>query len=137
MFRDMGQLAPEHEDALYTASVAWLTDALAREEYVGWVCDRVPAGVPEVVAGAGMQLRGILPRVLDTSLYTGLEAIVVNVYVEPEWRRRGFARRLMQTLMHWARERGIERVVLHASRDGRALYEELGFVQTNEMRLEG
>lgn len=32
--------------------------------------------------------------------------------------------------------RGIRRVVLHASADGRRLYERLGFLQTNEMRLE-
>jgi hypothetical protein len=33
--------------------------------------------------------------------------------------------------------RGIRRVVLHASADGRRLYERIGFVPTNEMRLEG
>ena len=32
-------------------------------------------------------------------------------------------------------ERGVKRVVLHASDAGRALYERLGFVATNEMRL--
>jgi len=29
------------------------------------------------------------------------------------------------------------RLVLHASTEGRALYEQLGFVATNEMRYEG
>jgi hypothetical protein len=31
--------------------------------------------------------------------------------------------------------RGVGRIVLHASAEGRRLYERLGFVQTNEMRL--
>ena len=33
-------------------------------------------------------------------------------------------------------ERKVRRIVLHASDHGRRLYERLGFVPTNEMRLE-
>jgi hypothetical protein len=40
----------------------------------------------------------------------------------------------MTTLMQWAKDEGCDRVVLHASPDGHALYESLGFVPTNEMR---
>jgi GNAT superfamily N-acetyltransferase len=67
----------------------------------------------------------------------GREGLVLNVYVERAWRRRGVARRLMQEIFAWASEAGIVRIVLHASADGRALYEALGFVDTNEMRYTG
>ncbi|MBC7881693.1 MAG: GNAT family N-acetyltransferase [Anaerolineae bacterium] len=60
--------------------------------------------------------------------------LVVNVYTEPEWRGQGIARALMSTLMDWAVVQGCERVVLHASETGRALYTSLGFTATNEMR---
>lgn len=60
---------------------------------------------------------------------------MLNVYVEPAWRRRGVAAALMRTLLEVLAERRIRRVVLHASEEGRRLYERLGFVQTNEMRL--
>jgi IS30 family transposase len=33
-------------------------------------------------------------------------------------------------------EQKVRRIILHASDDGRRLYERLGFVPTNEMRLE-
>jgi len=65
------------------------------------------------------------------------EAIVVNVYTEPAWRRRGAARTLMEQVIDWARAQGIGRLVLHASKDGRALYERLGFAPTNEMWFTG
>ena len=137
MFRDMGQLAAHLEEPLAQATAVWLREALPRGEYVAWVAEAT--GSPgEVIGGAGVQLRPILPRprpgVGDLEL--GPEAIVLNVYVEPAWRRRGVAEALMRTLLNALAERGIRRVVLHAARDGRRLYERLGFAPTNEMRLE-
>ena len=64
------------------------------------------------------------------------QALVVNVFTEPRRRRRGLARLLIEQIIAWSRQHGIESLVLHASDDGRILYKQLGFVQTNEMRLE-
>ena len=44
---------------------------------------------------------------------------------------------LMQHIIDWSRTEKLDRLVLHASDDGRALYEKLGFVQTNEMKFVG
>ena len=41
----------------------------------------------------------------------------------------------MQTMIDWCRREGFARVTLHASTDGRHLYESLGFEASNEMRL--
>jgi ribosomal protein S18 acetylase RimI-like enzyme len=66
----------------------------------------------------------------------GPEAIILNVYVDPAWRRRGVGEALMRSVLSALAERNISRIVLHASDDGRRLYQRLGFVPTNEMRLE-
>ena len=42
---------------------------------------------------------------------------------------------MMQTILAWIKERGLRAVNLHASAEGRGLYEKLGFEATNEMRL--
>ena len=68
-------------------------------------------------------------------LVAGREALILNVYVDPAHRRQGVARRLMQTLIDWAPGAGIARLVLHTSPQGRRLYEDLGFVDSNEMVL--
>jgi GNAT superfamily N-acetyltransferase len=60
--------------------------------------------------------------------------LLVNVYTEPQWRRRGIARQLVIALMQWASDKGADQLVLHASDAGRPLYESLGFAATNEMR---
>jgi GNAT superfamily N-acetyltransferase len=67
----------------------------------------------------------------------GRHGIVLNVYTESAWRRRGLAELLMRHVLEWARAQRLDRLVLHASAEGRALYERLGFVATNEMRFSG
>jgi hypothetical protein len=41
----------------------------------------------------------------------------------------------MEKIIAWSREQNLDDLVLHASEHGRALYEQLGFRLTEEMRL--
>jgi ribosomal protein S18 acetylase RimI-like enzyme len=59
---------------------------------------------------------------------------VLNVFVDPEYRRRGLARALIERCMDEAHRRRIRTVALHSSDMGRALYEALGFSATQEMQ---
>ena len=138
MFRDMGDLPDELYDPLVEAARRALEECLETREYVGWVA--CPADHPDqIVAGAGIQLRRLLPRPEPgrREVRRGPEAIVVNVFTERAWRRRGLARRLMERVIAWAREHGVARLVLHAAPKGRPLYDQLEFVPTNEMRYRG
>jgi len=108
------------------------------EGIVGWLA--TPPGRPlEVVGGAGIQIREMIPRLRGdgAAIDGGPQGLIVNVYTEPGWRRRGIGELLMREVLDFTRARGIHNVVLHASAEGRALYERLGFRQTNEMRYEG
>jgi GNAT superfamily N-acetyltransferase len=136
MFRDMGKLSADLAPPLEAATASYLHAALLRGEYLGWVAEdrETPSAV---IGGAGVQLRPILPRPADGSddVELGPEAIVLNVYVEPPWRRRGVGEAVMRVILDALAARGVRRVVLHASDEGRRLYERLGFTATNEMRL--
>jgi GNAT superfamily N-acetyltransferase len=94
-----------------------------------------PDDPANVIGGAGVQLRRVLPFPEGAGVAEGRQAIVINVYTEPAWRRRGVARSLMEAILTWARAADLESLVLHASAEGRGLYQQLGFVDTNEMRL--
>ncbi|HKP93863.1 MAG TPA: GNAT family N-acetyltransferase [Chthoniobacterales bacterium] len=138
MFHDMGEISGELLPDFVAASQAWTERALASGEYLGWLAaPKKDPGV--VVAGAGVQLRQVPPHPCppsrNGSFAKGRHAIVLNVFTEPAWRRRGAALRLMEEIVHWAREEKLDRLVLHASADGRALYERMGFIPTNEMRF--
>jgi GNAT superfamily N-acetyltransferase len=138
MFREMGSLDAAVYASLLSAAEQYFTRALPAGEYVAWVATP-PSNTDTIVAGAGAQLRESLPRpdYSGTSLLTGQQALVVNVYTEPEWRRQGVAELLMHHILEWSREQRIRSIVLHASAQGRRLYEKLGFVPTNEMRYGG
>jgi GNAT superfamily N-acetyltransferase len=135
MFSDMGQLPADLYPDLVSRTLTYLHEALPSGEYIGWLAS---AQSGDVVAGAGVQLRRALPHPLTRTgehrVSDGRSAIVLNVYTEHPWRRRGLAALLMQHVLEWALAADIDTLVLHASDDGRALYERLGFVQTNEMR---
>ncbi|HZI22072.1 MAG TPA: GNAT family N-acetyltransferase [Gemmatimonadales bacterium] len=142
MFRDMGELPDELHDPLVKASTVYFAKAIPEGSYVAWVAeneDAPPLAPGEIVGGAGVQLRELLPRPHPerTRLMRGPQALILNVYTERSWRRRGVAEALMRELLAWCRDNGVESVVLHASNEGRPLYEKLGFTATNEMRLGG
>jgi GNAT superfamily N-acetyltransferase len=139
MFQDMGQV-PESSFAEFRARCEPRIRAMLETgEYVGWLA--CPDDQPShVVAGVGVQVRQTLPHpsgeVDDNfAIAEGRQGLIINVFTEPEWRRRGVAGLLMQEIIAWAREQRLDRLVLHASDEGRALYEGVGFKPSNEMRL--
>lgn len=139
MFQDMGELPSELFETLRGKSRDKLRRMLEREEYIGWLAS--PKSEPEhIVAGAGVQLREVPPHPLfrskgEVTIAVGCQGAIINVFTEREWRRRGLGALLMRRIIAWSRQQGVESLVLHASDEGRELYERLGFVTTNEMRL--
>ncbi|PYO40960.1 MAG: N-acetyltransferase [Gemmatimonadetes bacterium] len=135
MFRDMGELPDDLYGTLVEAATAYFARAVPDGSYVAWVA-QAPEGRDEIIGGAGLQLRVLLPRPhpRGTRLLHGPQGLIMNVFTERPWRRRGVAAALMREVLGWCQASGVESIVLHASGAGRPLYEKLGFTPTNEMR---
>ena len=58
-------------------------------------------------------------------------AYILNAFVEPKHRRKGLAKRLMALAETRARELVVSYAILHSTRQGRALYECLGWGPTS------
>ncbi len=129
MFRDMAEGTPDELDQLVKDSTSWLTTAFADGSYQGWLAEDRQG---KVVAGGGVLISTWPPRPRDSNTR---RAVIFNVYTEPEFRKHGLARELMLLMIGWLKEQGFRSVALHASDEGRHLYETLGFEATNEMRL--
>lgn len=139
MFEDMRIISEDAIPELFSLSEIDFRRTVSTGEYIGWLAyDETSPG--SIVAGAGLLIRTIPPfPVIEGSnagaIRLGKQGLVINVYAEPAWRRKGLARMLMREVMAFAGEAGVEGLVLHASAEGRPLYEQLGFRATNEMRL--
>jgi GNAT superfamily N-acetyltransferase len=129
MFRDMGQGTDADLDRMVETAWPLLARALADGSYHHWLAVDASG---RAVGGGGVL---ICPWPANPKDACTERAMILNVYTEPEFRRLGVARKIMQTMLDWIRGRGLRCASLHASDDGRVLYEKLGFVATNDMRL--
>ncbi len=59
-----------------------------------------------------------------------------NVYVESDYRRQGIATKLTQKAIAHLNSLNCTHAILHASPQGKSVYESLGFIPKNEMILE-
>jgi GNAT superfamily N-acetyltransferase len=130
MFFDIGYQDREALDGMAERFRDWVRPRLESGEYRAWLAV-TPDGV--VAAGAALWLMDWPPMPFAVGSPRGN---IFNVYTRPESRRRGLARRLMETILDWCRANHVKIVILHTSDEGRALYESLGFKRTREMRLE-
>jgi GNAT superfamily N-acetyltransferase len=141
MFQDMGDVPDNIFEEFRAKSRDRLHHALTSGEYIGWLASAKDAPA-KIIGGAGVQLRHALPHPFtnpngEITVADGRHAIILNVFTEPDWRRRGVAALLMQHIIDWSRKERLDRLILHASDDGRQLYERLGFASTNEMKFVG
>lgn len=60
----------------------------------------------------------------------GLRGYVYNVATAAPYRRRGYSRACMESLLTWFAELGVHTIDLRASADGEPLYTSLGFRRT-------
>jgi GNAT superfamily N-acetyltransferase len=128
MYEDMNYKDPAALDAMLSLSSTYLQKAMADGSFHAWLaCDK-----DRVVAGGAVIVTPWLAHPYDLECR---RATILNVYTNPDYRRRGIARKLMQTMIDWCKRESLARVTLHASEDGRHLYASLGFELSNEMRL--
>jgi GNAT superfamily N-acetyltransferase len=129
MFLDMGRKEDDDFAASSVTSRAFFSERLANGQYRAWM---VESATGQIIAGAGVIIFDYHSSPLDP---TPKRPMVVNVYTDPSHRRQGIARKLMELIVEWCRLEGFGSILLHASDEGRPLYESMGFKTTNEMRL--
>lgn len=127
MFVDAGRADNQVLDVMARNFEPWVEKALADRRYIGWLT----SDDGRVVAGAGLMLLDWAPHPLDPR--STQRGYLLNVYVEPEYRRKKLASQLIELALAEARRRKIRVVALHSTEAGRRLYESNGFRGTNEM----
>jgi GNAT superfamily N-acetyltransferase len=103
---------------------AWLGEVMPIGSYRAWLVD---AADGTAACGGGIT---IIPWPPGPRYGGDRLAFVYNVYTEPPHRRRGLARLVMDTIHDWCRGEGIGSMALNASRDGKPLYESMGYAES-------
>jgi len=127
MFAEIHTLDESVMTALERRSVSWTERMIREGKYYGWIATEAGRSV----ASAGLLILDWPPHPFDPE--GELRGYLLNVFVEPEYRKRGLAHELVERCMAEARRRGIRVVTLHSSQAGRSIYERVGFNPTNEM----
>jgi len=129
MFEEMGFHDIATLDHVDDVSREYFTEALRIGNYKGWLAEE-PNG--RIIGGGGVVIADWPGHPGET---LARRAWILNMYTEPDARRSGVAKQILNTMIDWCRSEGFSTVSLHASPAGRPLYEAAGFQPTNEMRL--
>jgi GNAT superfamily N-acetyltransferase len=130
MFEEMGFTDSIMLDEVVAASRDFIEKGLATRSYRGFLAVTVD---DKVIGGAGLAITDWLAH--PAAPKQSRRAYILNVYTDPEHRRKGIARALMQAVLDHCKEEKFISVWLHASEYGRPLYESMGFTPTNEMKI--
>lgn len=93
---------------------------LPNGSHVAFVCE----DEGQLVADVGLTLFEMMPT---TKSPNGKVARLMNMYVAPQYRRRGIAQNLLKMSVAYAKEIGCTRIMLNPSEMGKTLYLNFGF----------
>jgi GNAT superfamily N-acetyltransferase len=127
MFASMPNPKDDVLDTMSRAFEPWVKDRITEGKYLGWIIE----GGGRVAGSAGLLIVDWPPHPFHPG--SSQRGYLLNVYVEPEFRKRGLAHELIERCLSEARKRGINVVTLHSSDAGRPVYEKFGFHPTSEM----
>ena len=113
------------EEELSTSLREYLSKSIANDEFVAWLA--IFDG--EIIATSGLCFFQITP---GFTLIDGKIAYILNIYTLPHWRGKGVGKQVFDHILQEAIRRGYKRISLHASDDGRPIYEKFGFRGTDD-----
>lgn len=82
----------------------------------------------EIISAAYLIFMDFIP---NPGIKEGKTGTLLNVYTFPEYRKKGFAKKLLNEVIKEAKLLGIKSIALKSTDDGYILYKDLGFVDDN------
>ncbi|BBD08136.1 GNAT family N-acetyltransferase [Desulfovibrio ferrophilus] len=113
---------------LAAADQDFFLSAMSRGDAAFWLAE----DEARAVACGALSLYHLPPK--PFSLKTPY-AYLSSMWTEPEYRRQGVGRQIMELAVEFARQCGASHLSLHSTEAGRSVYSRFGFDPTNEMRL--
>jgi ribosomal protein S18 acetylase RimI-like enzyme len=106
-----------------------LERGLADGSFVAFVVDDLDGGL--AACGVGM----VAARLPGPGNLSGRYGYIQSMATDPEYRRKGLARGILDALLAWFAAEGVDAVDLHASVEGEPLYRSKGFKEGETLEL--
>jgi GNAT superfamily N-acetyltransferase len=134
LFRETGGVrSDEQADALARATLESFAEGVGDGTCLAWLAF-APAG--EEAGPIGSVALHVFRRLPSPQNPGRSEGYLAHLFIQRDWRRQGVGTALVEAALAEARRLRLGRVRLHATAEGRALYERLGFeLRTNDMEL--
>lgn len=129
MWLDIHPERKEQIEQSYEPTKKWIGEQMQSGRYIAFIA-RTETG--EIAGSGALWLREDQPRPGNLLLIT---PYLLSMYTIPKFRKNGVASLITEKAVKWCKDNGYTRVELHASDEGRRVYEKFGFVSSNEMRL--
>ena len=120
LFEAMGYEDPEVLAQTDEACRTYFARQMPSGDFRVWVAEA--GGDP--IASIGLVVHSVPPSPGNLS---GRVGYIMNLVTTPAFRRQGIARALMENALRTLHDEGVPIATLHATADGRPLYERLGF----------
>jgi GNAT superfamily N-acetyltransferase len=113
-------LGADERNALLVTNEAFFRKNLYSPAWQSW-CAEVDGHV------VGVGTLAVFERPPYSGNPQGKDAYLLNMFTEPAYRGKGAAKAILHAALAHAKENGVGKVVLHASPDGRPMYDKQGF----------
>jgi ribosomal protein S18 acetylase RimI-like enzyme len=118
---DKGKLSDEEEKAIRSQSKIYFAKHIHSGDFLAFI-----AQIDGKIASAAFLLVQDRPAIPPSM--TGITGTLFNVITYPEYRKRGIASRIVQTIIREAEDMGLSSIDLSSTEEGKTLYEKIGFV---------
>ena len=129
LFRELGEVSEDDDiSELQSASEAYYLSHINK--------DLICRGLFREEKLAAIGSLCLFTRIPYKENLSGAEGYILNIYTCPQFRKHGFANRILDKIVEYSRENNIKRLWLNSSEQGKKLYAEYGFIKKeNEMEL--
>ncbi len=126
---DISRVENRYEiEKFYAETNEYLKRMINEERYIG-ILGEIDGGI---VCTAGILIYEMPPLITKKNRKIGH---VLNFYTVPEYRGNGYGSKMMEFIKETAKNRGIKRLFLNATKCGETLYRKAGFYETEEKAL--
>jgi len=124
-----GTPSQELESQLRQSLRQYFTRSLINDTFVSWIAEFENISI----GSSGMVIRE-QPGNLEVP--NGRTGYILNMFTVKEFRENGIGSLLFQKLIDEAKQRELDKIELHATKDGEPIYRQFGFVEPHDKALE-